>query len=287
MTSALSWQKVVQARGYMARPISDEDIEDAINRQRQDEEHPRLRLAEIFLVVDSPQQDDEVRQFADRLIEQMRSGTAFAALARQFSQSATAAVGGDMGWVTPSELTPELANVAEHMQTGQVSQPIRAGGGYYIIAIINKQMPGGANDERVSLTQIMFPLAAEAPPEQRQKIMAQAEAVTTAAKSCADMAEIGRREAPRSSGDIGAVRIGDLPDSLRATVAKLQIGEPSPPLPLRGGIGVLMVCRREGSPEAMPTRDEITQELGRERFDGLARRYLRDLRRAAYVDVRG
>ena len=36
----------------------------------------------------------------------------------------------------------------------------------------------------------------------------------------------------------------------------------------------------------MPSRDDISENLLRQRLDGLSRRYLRDLRRAAFVDVR-
>ena len=45
-----------------------------------------------------------------------------------------------------------------------------------------------------------------------------------------------------------------------------------------------MVCERPDT--AGPPRDEIRETLLRERVDLHARRYLRDLRRAAFVDVR-
>ena len=54
-----------------------------------------------------------------------------------------------------------------------------------------------------------------------------------------------------------------------------------------GGVGVIMVCERKDPPGGLPTREEITEQLGRTRLDALARRYLRDLRRSAYVDIRG
>ena len=38
----------------------------------------------------------------------MKQGARFSAVARQFSQSATAAVGGDMGWLRPDQLPPDL-----------------------------------------------------------------------------------------------------------------------------------------------------------------------------------
>ncbi len=56
---------------------------------------------------------------ADRLIEQIRGGANFAAVAQQFSQSPSAAVGGDIGWVMPSELSPPLAEAIAQDEPGR------------------------------------------------------------------------------------------------------------------------------------------------------------------------
>jgi peptidyl-prolyl cis-trans isomerase SurA len=64
------------------------------------------------------------------------------------------------------------------------------------------------------------------------------------------------------------------------------VGEFSPPLRTEQGLILLMVCVREEAPSNLPTREEITELLTRQRLDLMARRYLRDLRRAAVVDVR-
>jgi len=55
----------------------------------------------------------------------------------------------------------------------------------------------------------------------------------------------------------------------------------------------LMVCERRGGDEAVDAdlgseeeRQKLTQDLERERLDRLARRYLRDLRKQAFIDVR-
>jgi peptidyl-prolyl cis-trans isomerase SurA len=76
---------------------------------------------------------------------------------------------------------------------------------------------------------------------------------------------------------------------LRALVNRLQIGQVSPAIVQKNGVGVIMVCGKT-DPKATagkgPTRDEIGETILRQRLDNVARRYLRDLRRNAYVDVR-
>jgi peptidyl-prolyl cis-trans isomerase SurA len=168
-----------------------------------------------------------------------------------------------------------------------LAPPVRAAGGYYLILVTDKQTGGNSEeDTRVALVQIMFPLPANATPADRQKVTAQAESVSKEAKSCGEMARIGREQAPQTSGEIGKLRVGDLPAELRKTVLGLQVAEASPPVPLRGGIGVLMVCERESAANALPSRDQMADDLARERFENLQQRYLRDLRRAAFVDMR-
>jgi len=288
ITATLAWSKVVRQNLNRITPISDEEIDSAIARLREAEDQPRARVAEIFLAVSNPQQDEEVHRFADQLFEQLRQGAHFPALAQQFSQSATAAVGGDIGWVSPSQLANEIGSTVQKLSPGEAAPPVRAAGGYYLILVLEKQAGGGnaEEDTRVALVQIMFPLAANAAPADRQKVTAQAESVSKQAKSCGEMARIGREQAPQTSGEIGKLRVGDLPPELRKTVLGLQVAEASPPLPLRGGVGVLMVCERENSANALPSREQIGDDLARERFESMAQRYLRDLRRAAFVDMR-
>jgi peptidyl-prolyl cis-trans isomerase SurA len=47
-----------------------------------------------------------------------------------------------------------------------------------------------------------------------------------------------------------------------------------------------MACSREEPPSGLPSRDDIEESIMRQRLDLLSRRYLRDLRRQAFVDIR-
>src|ERR1700732_2546306 len=128
------------------------------------------------------------------------------------------------------------------------------------------------DDTIVSLNQIVFPLAPNAPEADRQRVSAQSENATKGARSCGEFLQIGREQAPQTSGDLGKVRVGDLPAELRATVLGLKVAEPSHPVAVRGGVGILMVCEREASPFALPSHDEMADMLMRDRLENLARR---------------
>ena len=216
-------------------------------------------------------------------------GSLLAVLAVTLSLAAAIAVFGPRAEAQapgPSLVDPKLS--VRTVASGLVTPTSMAFLGADDMLVLEKQTGGGnaEEDTRVALVQIMFPLAANAAPADRQKVTAQAESVSKQAKSCGEMARIGREQAPQTSGEIGKLRVGDLPPELRKTVLGLQVAEASPPLPLRGGIGVLMVCERENSANALPSREQIGDDLARERFESMAQRYLRDLRRSAFVDMR-
>jgi len=248
---------------------------------------PQSRVAEIFLAVDNPSQADDVKRLADRIVQQIQGGANFQAMAQQFSQSPSAAVGGDIGWVTPGQLSSILADAIDKMAPGQMSYPIRTPAGFYLLEVLDRRTLGAGEPDKIvlSLDEVVFPLAATASADERQKVEAQAAQVTAQAKSCGEMAKIGAERAPQLSRQLPQVKASDLPEDVRAKILALKIAEASKPLPIQGGIGVVMVCQRQ-DPPGLPSRDEVEDSIGRERLDTLARRYMSDLRRGAYVDIR-
>ena len=289
VTASLEWSKLVRNRLSQEVTISDEEVDDALARLKENANVPQNRISEIFLAIDNPTQEPQVKQLADRLIEQIRSGVRFDAVARQFSQSPTAAVGGDLGWVTTSQLLPELSEAVKKMNPGEMSYPLHAGGGYYILYLVDRRTLGAPNpnDTLLSMVEVVLPVQNNAPQDEQQRALQRAQQIASQAKSCGELAKIGRDEAPQTSRQIAEVKAGELPPAVRQAVLSLGIAEASKPLPFPGGVGVVMVCEKKNPPGGLPSRDEIADSLARERLDALARRYLRDLRRGAYVDIRG
>ena len=75
---------------------------------------------------------------------------------------------------------------------------------------------------------------------------------------------------------------------LQQVSASVQdFGKPCP-VKMPDGVLVLMVCGREGGTSVikLPERDDIADRLMSERLALSARRYMRDIRLAAVIDVR-
>ena len=291
VTASIVWAKLVRRQASQTVEISDDDVDDALKRLKEHAGEPQSHVAEIFLAVDNPSQDGEVHALAEKLTQQMRQGARFSAIAQQFSQSATAAVGGDMGWLRPDQLPPDLAKAVAPLKPGELSPPIRTNGGYYLLLVLDRRTGdagGGDQGPVYDVVQVVFPLPPQPSEAMKRAAAAEAISIRASAKSCADMLRIGKEKAPQMSSE-GKVAAAKMTPQMRDLLNKMSVGEVSQPILQRNGIGVLMLCSKEAGTATkggLPTREEVFDSLLRQKLDTVSRRYLRDLRRAAYVDVR-
>lgn len=135
----LAWTMLVSRKFRPGIIVTDEDIDNAQRQMRESQGTTQYRVAEIFLSIDDPNDTPAVQEAAQRLLEQLKQGANFGAVARQFSQSASAGNGGLLGWVGPSDLAPELAAAVETMAPGTVTGPIRSDGGLHIVALVDRR----------------------------------------------------------------------------------------------------------------------------------------------------
>ncbi len=287
LTAGIVWAKLVRRQAAQTTEISDEEIDEAVKRAKEHASEPQSRVAEIFLAVDNPSQEGEVRALAERLTQQMRQGARFSAVAQQFSQSATAAVGGDIGWLRSDQLPPELGKAVSALRPGELSAPVRVASGFYLLLVVDRRTgnSGGEQEAVFDIVQVVVPLPARPSEALRQAAVREAATVRTAAKDCPSLLKIGKEKAPQLSSE-GKLRASSISPEMRALVSRLSIGEASEPIVQKNGVGVIMVCGKANSSGGGVTREDVTESLLRQRLDTVARRYLRDLRRNAYVDVR-
>lgn len=319
--ATIAWQRVLQRRIRQDIAVGREEVDAAYERLKADIGKPEYLVAEIFLAVDRPSQDAEVQRLAQRLSDDLRRGGNFVAVARQFSQSAGAANGGDMGWVRSGDLRNELDAALRSLRPGQLSQPIRSADGYHILLVRAQRAVGSRTvvqappprpraqprpdlaKATVNMRQLMFPAAANTD-EARAAAKAQAEAARKTIKGCGDFQSRAQALGQSDTYDMGTLKLKDMQSGLANMAASLPVGQPSPVLSGPGGALLLIVCKRdmpmiEPPPEAapppppqpvadarLPSREEVEADIINQRAESLSRRYLRDLRRAAFIEIR-
>lgn len=275
----IAWARLVNRRLRRDSEIGEDEIDLELERLKQSLDKPQNRVFEIFLPVDTVEREAEIRRGAESLVAQIRAGAPFSEVARTFSQSSTARVGGDLGWQPSGALTFEVEEVLDRLQPGQVSDPIRTMTGFAIIRLADRRMiqavdPGLARLELVQVSGTGDGAAAAL------------ETLRGQSSNC-DALEVGAEQVQGLAAvRVKEVLLRDLPQQVRDAIVNLKAGSISPTIALPDRQVMLGICSREDPPTPLPARDEIRDRLQRERLDLLARRYLRDLRQAAFIDIR-
>ncbi len=285
----LAWARLIQPRFQRQVDVSEEEIDTVLEQIQSARSQPRQMVSEIFLAVDDPAGEEQARAAAARIVQQLRDGADFASLARAFSQNSAATSGGDLGWLVQGQLQPQLERALASIQPGQVVGPVRSDLGYHIVMLRAREGAGagaGAGKTVVDLRQIILPLADAADEATVRTAIAAMENIRAEIKSCAAL-ETATLPPDTKVINVGRVRVADLAEPLRAPILALATGQMSAPIRTPVSTMLLMSCGREesGGP-ALPDRQQIRQKLVRDKIDLLARRLLRDLRRAAVVDIR-
>ncbi|MCH2396559.1 peptidylprolyl isomerase [Oceanibaculum sp.] len=288
LRAALAWRRVVARRFSSGAEISDEEINEQLAQIEARRGQPEVLVKEILLPVDTPEREAEVRSFAERLVSQYREGAPFEGLAQQFSQSASARVGGDIGWIGADALDEPLAQAIADLPAGQITEPIRTVLGFYILKVEDRRIREQAppSDAMVSLRQIALPVPLDAPPERLQEVAGRMREAVAQTAGCETLADVAKTLGAPAPIDLGRVRQGDLSPAIGNAVATVEVGKASAPVPLPGGVSVFVVCDRESVMSDLPSRPEIRQRLENEKLEVLARRLMRDLKRAAFIDIR-
>lgn len=318
------WAKLVNQQLRPRIRVGPDQVDLAIKEAERARNEPQWLLAEITLPVSRPELEGEVRQDAAELAQAIRNGAGFAALAREFSASASAQVGGDLGWVQPSALSEDIRGVVETMELGKVEGPVRTNAGWQLFILRARRAPGAEAEvetlppppppaparaakppQKVRLAQLVLPVSEDASDADKKALISQAAAYQSRLRSC----DAVRQEAAKSDGDFGGdlgwLDVADLPEVLQELVTHLPNNQLSPPLTGAAGVQLIMVCERVGGqfaraaeaprpvqatppPPPLPSmeRDAVQRRLEEQQLDRLAERYLRDLRRDAYVDLR-
>lgn len=144
----IAWQGIIQLRVRPSVVIPPEEVEEVVTRLAARRGSIERRVAEIFIPVETAAKEAEALANANRLLEELRRGANFSGLARQFSQSGTAILGGDLGWVRDGELDEELNAALAQMGPGEVSVPIRTLSGFHILFLREMRKNEGQEVDR-------------------------------------------------------------------------------------------------------------------------------------------
>jgi len=284
----LSWTQVLREMLADKLTISDAEIDEQLRLHEKQVGKPEYKVGEIFIPVDDPVNTADAQRFAETVIGELRGGAAFASVAAQFSQTQTALEGGDLGWVQPDQLDPQVARLVTEMPVGAVSNPVKVPGGFSVVTLQAKREIGHDMGTFISLRQVFLKfdqtLDPQNPTEQQRQALDKARTLSASVKTCAQMEQASKDNASSRQADPGEIRVETVnPPQFRDLLTNLPVGVASQPLVASDGIAVIIVCAKEQKNTATLTKEDVRHRLVNERVDLASRQLMRDLRRKAAI----
>lgn len=284
LRAEISWRGWIRGRYGSRITIGDDQIKAYQKRIEAEAGKPQYQITEIF--IDAARAGDmaAATSGAQQLIDQLHKGAPFAAVARQFSNSPSAANGGDVGWISPGEMPVEVDQALDVLRPGQLSAPIPVKDGVYIIYLRDRRA-GGATSV-VDLKQAAIALPKDATDAAVADAQSRLLALRAKINGCDNLVAEAGKAPGVVAGDLGETETKDLAPAFREAAEHLGVGQISDPIRTDAGLHLVAVCSKHmGGAQAL-TRDEIENRLFGQELAMIAKRQLRDLRNSATIEIR-
>nr|WP_277922940.1 peptidylprolyl isomerase [Tabrizicola soli] len=271
VSSGLLWRKAVRARFAGRVPVSENDIDRALETETR---RKALRVLVSELVIPAqPGSEADAMALANRLSDTITGEGAFAAAARQHSASPTAANGGRLDWMPLANLPGAIGAAVLALGPGEVSDPVAVPGAVVLFQLREVAVDQSAEPVAVTVEWADFLIPDSA--EEVARIRANSDEcndLNALAKGLpADRLTITKEPASEVPGDVGL------------ELARLDPGESSVALARNGYRRLIMLCSREVTREEPISRDRVREAVTNQKLEGLAEGYLEELRAAAFI----
>ena len=280
------WSKLLQRKVRSQIKISDDEVAQMVRKLSAPVIKQELNIALLQLPIDKPAREKEVRRAAEKMVLEVRGGADFEELSRQFAGGA-AREGGKLPtfWVQPADLDPVVVRALQGAKPGYVTEPIRNSMGFTIIKVYDaRDLPG----QQPLGTEISFKLRSSTSSKELDALKNIAEEVAKNPGTCEEKNIAGLSDSGAAiSVERTTQMLSDLPAALRVIADGMKPGDVSSPLMDEDGIKLYMLCgKREGVVAVVDTA-RAKAATYQQRMELEAQKYMRNLRRDAFIDIRG
>ena len=237
----------------------------------------------------SPAQREAARVQATQVVERLKAGEDFRAMAQQVSQGQNALQGGDLGWMDINSVPPLLQSYVAKMNAGDIEGPIAAGRGFHIIKLEEVRSTSTtivrqthARHILIRTNEVTSDEDARQRLEQLRERIINGDDFDTLARSNSD-----DKASAIKGGDLGWSTPGNLVPAFEEQMDILPIGETSPPFKTQFGWHIVQVLgRRDYDATDETRRDQARKAVRDEKAEEALDAYLRRLRDEAYIELR-
>jgi foldase protein PrsA len=129
------------AKKFQEKVIGDTKLDDEKLKKHYDENSSVYNIEQVrarHILIKQDEKDAEKK--AKEILEKLKAGEDFAALAKEFSKDpGSAAKGGDLGFFPKGVMVPEFEQAAFTLKPGEISELVKTQFGYHIIKVEEKK----------------------------------------------------------------------------------------------------------------------------------------------------
>jgi len=286
LEAQLYWDNYVSSFLRPEVRVSDGEIADFLQSYQSREKRDEYLISEIFLPIidedDKATSMDTAFRVYGVLSASRNLANEFSLLARQYSQSASAAAGGNIGWVSLDDIAQELRDAVQKTSIGHIQGPLIVSGGVYILYVRDRRLFAEENSLGVALRQVSIDKGRE---DARTHIEAAQRIAKQPGRACPIDDAYDAIDDIRVL-DLGKMGIEDLSALFKNAIEVLPERGVTDILETYDSYAFLKLCKRETRQVALPSRDVAHERIFYRRLERLVQKRIRDLWRSSYVERR-
>ena len=255
-----------------------------------------LNLAEILVAVPENATAEQVASLqakAQQVLERLRAGSDFAALATEVSTSTTRSNGGQMGLRSTDRYPPLFVEATQNTRAGSLAGVVRSAAGFHILKVLEKRQAGSdLPDAVVTQTRARHILLRLTPQLTEaaavEKLASFKKRIATGQADFAALARDNSQDASaKAGGDLGWAPAGAFVPEFDKVMDALALNQISDPLVSRFGVHLVQVLERREVPVSPRDQREMVRGMLREKKQNEAFvRWAEDIRGRAFVELR-
>lgn len=295
--AGVAWRGVIRQRLLGQVTVSDAEVERALTRIIETPIVTNVLLSEI--IIPAPEGEEQAAKArADAIVASKPTESQFAAAARQYSASGSAAQGGRLNWLPVDNMPPTLRPIILALQPGQTTQALQVQGAVIVFLLRDTRgtLRPGAREQVLDYLTLPFATPGEAA------------SVAALSRTCDDLyQQVGPTLAPMVQRQ--TVAQNAIPALIATQLASMDDNEAAV-VNYGGRADLVMLCSREpvllaemqkpvattAAPEdgveaavpdaqGIPDREMMREQLFNQKATALADAYLAELRADALIRV--
>ena len=282
----LAWNKVVARKLRRNVTVAQDEVVRAQKSAATAPGEEELRMQAIEIKYTTKESLETARRLAGEMALQLKAGSEMSTVAAHYTKQAEVAYNPPV-WVPMSTLPQPLQQGMRAMKSGDVTPPILAEKSLQLIQLLDRATgTKQADTTEYAIKQITLPLPVKRDKASIAKLQAAAKSLHDNFGSCDD--ETLPVTGMPATAQIVRMKLAAMSPQQRSLLSHLEVGDVSDPLTGPDAVRLIVMCEKvEPSVGNLPDAEAIRQQLFAEKLELEAQKHLRNLRRDAFIDIKG